>query len=137
MTTSRAASTSRTPRSSRRLRVVLAATLALGLSALAPVAQADDDEVVTPFSSSQCDIGNFCLWSGTGYTGSFWQTASVGLRNTTIGTAGSVWNRMGVDVRIYSAANGGGSIRCWQNGIANSSVSVPSASIRTMTPTTC
>ncbi len=136
MTTSRAASTSRPFRPSRRLRVVLAATLALGLSALASVAQADD-VVVTPYSSSQCDIGNFCLWSGTGYTGTFWQTASVGLQNTGIGTAGSVWNRMGVDVRIYSGTNGSGSIRCWQNGIANSSISVASASIRTMTPTTC
>lgn len=137
MTTSPAAAASRTSRTSRRLRALLAASLALGLSALAPVAQAEDDEEVAAFSSSQCSSGNFCIWSGTGYTGTFWQSASLGLQNTGIGTARSVWNRMGVDVRMYSAVNGGGTIRCWQNGIANSSVSVGSASVRTMTPTTC
>jgi hypothetical protein len=141
MTTSPAAGatrTSRPTRTSRRLRVVLAATIALGLSALAPVAQADDaDPVVTPFSSGQCSVGNFCIWSGTGYSGAFWQSASLGLQNTGISTAGSVWNRMGVDVRMYSSTGGGGTIRCWQNGIANSSVAVGSASVRTMTPTTC
>jgi len=125
-----------TTRRTRRTRLALVGVLALGLSALAPVAQAED-EPITPMSSSQCAIGHFCIWSGTGYGGIFWSTASVGLQNTSIGVAGSVWNRMGVDVRMYSSSNGGGSIRCWQNGQSNANVAVGSASIRTMTPTTC
>lgn len=137
MTTTRTAGPVRSARPARRLRVALAAVLVLGLSALAPVAQADDDEPITPFSSSQCDAGHFCIWAGTGYSGAFWQTASLGLQNTGIGTAGSVWNRMSVDVRMYSGTGGSGTIRCWNNGQANANVSVPSASIRTMTATTC
>ncbi|GEL47549.1 hypothetical protein CHO01_26650 [Cellulomonas hominis] len=125
-----------TSRRTRRARLAVVGALALTLSALAPVAHAED-EPVAPMSSSQCALGHFCVWSGTGYSGTFWSTAGLGLQNTTVSVAGSVWNRMSVDVRMYSAANGGGTIRCWQNGIQNGTVSVGSASVRTMTATTC
>lgn len=126
-----------TSRRNRRARFAAVAALALGLTALAPVAQADEDVPVEPLSSSQCASGRFCVWSGTNYSGAFWSTASVGLQDTTVAVAGSVWNRMGVDVRMYSGTGGSGTIRCWNNGQQNGSVSVGSASIRTMTATTC
>ena len=128
---------SRRARRTTRTRFAAAAALALALTALAPVAQADDDLPVEPFSSSQCASGRFCIWAGTNYSGAFWSTASVGLQDTSISVAGSVWNRMGVDVRMYSGTGGSGTIRCWNNGQQNGSVSVGSASIRTMTATTC
>ncbi|QZN84846.1 peptidase inhibitor family I36 protein [Cellulomonas sp. C5510] len=126
-----------TSRRTRRARFAAVAAVALALTALAPVAQADEDVSVGARSSGQCASGRFCVWSGTNYSGSFWSTASVGLQDTTVPVAGSVWNRMGVDVRMYSGTGGSGSIRCWNNGQQNGAVSVGSASIRTMTATTC
>lgn len=136
MTATLAPRARRSDRPRRHLRIAAAAALVLGMSALAPAAQADD-EPISPLSSSQCDVGHFCIWAGTGYSGAFWQTATLGLQNTGISSAGSVWNRMSVDVRLYSGASGSGTIRCWQNSSANSNVAVPSVSIRTMTSTTC
>ena len=125
-----------TPRRSRRhVRLAAVAALALALTALAPVAQADEEIEIQ--SSSQCASGRFCIWSGANYTGSFWSTASVGLQDTGMGVAQSVWNRMAVDVRLYSGSGGTGTVRCWNNGQQNGSVTVGSASIRTMTATTC
>jgi len=123
----------------RRLRVALVGVAALALGTLAGPAGADVDgpQDPAPLSSSQCAAGTFCLWSGTGYTGTFWSTGASGLQNTPIGTAGSVWNRMPVDVRTYSGSGGTGSITCWNASAQAPTVSVGSLSVRTMTSTSC
>ncbi|WP_203667229.1 peptidase inhibitor family I36 protein [Cellulomonas pakistanensis] len=127
----------------RRLRAALvvgAVALALGASAV-PAGAADDDPAgpveVTGYSSSQCAAGRFCLWSGTGFSGAFWSTGATGLQATTLGSAGSVWNRMALDVRTYSGSGGTGSTTCWNAGAQTPSTSVGSLSVRTMTATTC
>ncbi|TKR21959.1 hypothetical protein FA014_19000 [Cellulomonas hominis] len=130
------------PAAARRARAALVGAAFLALSALAPAAGAADDDPAGPveaiaFSASQCAAGRFCLWSGPGYTGTFWSTASTGLQNTGVTNAGSVWNRMSVDVRTYSGAGGTGSSTCWNVGAQVPVVSVGSASVRTMTATTC
>lgn len=126
----------------RRVRAGLVGAVVLALSALAPPAGAADDDGVGPvevvgYSSSQCAAGRFCLWSGAGYSGTFWSTASTGLQSTGVSSAGSVWNRMSVDVRTYSGAGGTGTTTCWNAGAQAPTVSVGSASVRTMTATTC
>lgn len=130
------------PTSTRRVRAALVGAVVLVLSALAPPAGAADDDGAGPvevvgFSSSQCAAGRFCLWSGTGYSGTFWSTATTGLQSTGVTSAGSVWNRMSVDVRTYSGAGGTGTSTCWNAGAQAPTVSVGSASVRTMTATTC
>lgn len=120
--------------------VGVAAALALGCLA-APAGAVDDDPAgpveVTGFSSSQCATGRFCLWSGSGYSGVFWSTGTTGLQTTAVPTAGSVWNRMAVDVRSYSGAGGTGAVTCWNAGAQTPSASVGSLSVRTMSATTC
>jgi hypothetical protein len=107
------------------------------LSAAAAPAQADDDPVPTRFSAAQCGTGKFCLWSGASYTGSFWSTAAVGPAESAVSVARSVWNRTSVDVRVYSGSGGTGSVTCWEVGAQSDSTSVGSASVRTMSATTC
>ncbi|VTR77943.1 hypothetical protein CHMI_02719 [Cellulomonas hominis] len=85
----------------------------------------------------QCVSGAFCVWSGTGYTGAFWSTGAVGLAESPVGVARSVWNRTSVDVRVYSGPGGTGSDTCWDAGAQTSSTSVGSFSVRTMSATTC
>jgi|SRR6478736_2291316 len=135
------------PASARRARVALVGAVALALSALgasalaAPASAADDDPTgpveVTGYSASQCGTGRFCLWSGTGYSGTFWSTGASGLQATSIANAGSVWNRMGVDVRTYSGSGGTGGVTCWNAGAQTATTSVGSLSVRTMSATTC
>ena len=130
------------PTSARRLRAALVGVVALALSALAgPAGAADDDPAgpgdATAFSASQCASGRFCLWSGTGYSGTFWSTGTTGLQATSVPSAGSVWNRMAVDVRTYSGSGGTGSVTCWNAGAQTPATSVGSLSVRTMTATTC
>lgn len=121
-----------------RRRVAAASALVLALTGLAPsVAQADDDAPITPFSASQCASGRFCLWSGTGYSGTFWSTGSAGDQNTPISLARSVWNRTGVAVRMYSGAGITGVWVCYDAGDISSATSIGSASIRTMTTSSC
>jgi len=130
------------PTFARRLRAALVGVAALALSALAgPAGAADDDPAgpgdVTAYSASQCGTGRFCLWSGAGYSGAFWSTGTTGLQATAVAGAGSVWNRMGVDVYTYSGAGGTGSVVCWNAGTQTPTTSVGSLSVRTMGPTTC
>lgn len=131
------------PASTRRLRAALVGAVVLLLSALAaPAGAADGDDgtgpvEVTAYSSSQCVAGRFCLWSGAGYSGTFWSTGSTGLQNTSVASAGSVWNRMSVDVRTYSGSGGAGSVTCWNAGTQTPVASVGSLSVRTMSATTC
>ncbi|HEY0187786.1 MAG TPA: peptidase inhibitor family I36 protein [Cellulomonas sp.] len=121
-----------------RRRAAVTAALVVALVGLVPaVATADDDVDITPYSSSQCTSGRFCLWSGTGYSGSFWSTASTGVQNTTITTSGSLWNRSSVAVRVYSGTSASGVWVCYAAGAITSSTSVGSASVRTMTSSTC
>jgi hypothetical protein len=127
---------------SLRLRTGLVGVLALALAVLAaPAGAADDDPTdpvgVTAYSSSQCASGRFCVWSGTGYSGTFWSTGVTGLQATGVATARSVWNRMSVDVRTYSGSGGTGSVACWNAGAQTPTAAVGSLSVRTMSATTC
>jgi hypothetical protein len=121
-----------------RGRVAAVSALVLALTGLVPtVAAADDDVVITPFSSSQCASGQFCLWSGTGYTGVFFSTGTAGTHTTGISLSGSVWNRTGVAVRAYTGTGATGVWVCYDSGAITSSTSVGSASVRTMTTSVC
>jgi hypothetical protein len=125
------------PRTLHPRTAVVTAGLALVLSAGAAPAQAEDEPVPTQLSAAQCGTGKFCLWSGASYTGSFWSTAAVGAAESAVGVARSVWNRTSVDVRVYSGSGGTGSVTCWDAGAQSDSTSVGSASVRTMSATTC
>lgn len=129
------------PTAARRLRAALVGAAVLALSAFAAPANAADDDPgpveVTGYSASQCGAGRFCLWSGTGYSGTFWSTGTSGLQATSMASAGSVWNRMAVDVRTYSGSGGTGGVTCWNAGAQTPTTSVGSLSVRTMTATTC
>lgn len=130
------------PAPARRLRTALVGAAVLALSALAPPAGAAEDDPagpvdVTAYSASQCGVGRFCLWSGTGYSGTFWSTGTHGLQATSVPGAGSVWNRMAVDVYTYAGAGGTGTVTCWNAGAQTPTTSVGSLSVRTMGPTTC
>lgn len=125
----------------RALRPVLTTAALLVLSAITPVAGATDDPAggveIEALSTSQCGTGRFCLWSGTNFSGAFWSTSALGTQSTVIGTARSVWNRMGVDVQTFSGAAATGSAQCFGAGAQTGSANAPSVSIRTMDPTTC
>lgn len=130
------------PAPARRPRTTAVGVAVLALSALAPPAGAAEDDPagsvdVTAYSASQCGVGRFCLWSGTGYSGTFWSTGTQGLQATSVPSAGSVWNRMAVDVYTYTGAGGTGSVTCWNAGAQTPTTSVGSLSVRTMGPTTC
>jgi hypothetical protein len=117
---------------------VLIALAVLALSAPAPVAHgADASGPVEGRSSGQCLSGRFCVWSGTGFSGAFWSTGALGVSDSAVATARSVWNRTTQDVRVYSGAGATGSVTCWDAGAQTASTATPSGSIRTMGPTTC
>lgn len=129
------------PAPSRR-RLAAAAVLAVAaLTATAPGASAEDEPDgtigVAAHSSAQCASGQFCLWAGASYSGAFWSTGTTGLVNTPVPVARSVWNRTSVDVRTYAGTGGTGTVTCWNAGAQAPVTAVGSASIRTMSPTTC
>jgi hypothetical protein len=119
--------------------VVLAAAV-LALGTLGPVAQASDGSgpvQIAGYSASQCAVGRFCVWSGTGYSGSFWSTSATGTLASVVTVTRSVWNRSGLAVSTYSGAGGSGAAQCWAAGQQEPGVSAPSVSIRTMSGSTC
>lgn len=118
----------------------LAAAAVLVLGAVAPAAQASDDVgpvEIAEYSSDQCAAGRFCVWSGTGYSGSFWSTSATGTLASVVTVTRSVWNRSSRAVSTYSGAGGSGAGQCWAAGQQEPSVSAPSVSIRTMSGSTC
>lgn len=126
--------------SSRRTRLrglALAGVVALSLVAVAPAAQAEGSGARVTRSSSQCEPGHFCLWSDSLHTGGFWATPAMGTRETAVTFPRSVWNRMGVAVRTYSASNGTGSWICWSSGAKSAQTGVPAVSIVTMSAKNC
>lgn len=131
----------RPERPTRRPRSAALAVAAVLVLAAAPVARADDapdpDLAAAARSASQCSPGAFCLWSGPGYTGTFWSVSSGGTFNPPLTQAKSLWNRSAFDVRTYNAPSGGGSSVCWNTGAQTSNTSVATVSVRTMAATTC
>ncbi|HEY0215386.1 MAG TPA: peptidase inhibitor family I36 protein [Cellulomonas sp.] len=127
-----------TVRTSLRRRVAVVGALALGLAGFVPAAaQADDDPPITVFSAAQCSSGRFCLWSGAGYTGSFWSTGSAGTQASGVTGAHSVWNRMAVTVRVHTGSGGSGGYVCYDAGDIASSVSLTSLSVVTLSTSAC
>jgi hypothetical protein len=122
---------------------VLIALAVLALSAVAPAApaaraaDASGPVEAEGRSSGQCLSGRFCVWSGTGFSGAFWSTGALGVSDSAVVTARSVWNRTAQDVLVYAGAGAGGSSTCWDAGAQSASTATPSGSIRTMGPTTC
>ncbi|QAY68784.1 peptidase inhibitor family I36 protein [Xylanimicrobium sp. FW10M-9] len=120
-----------------RLPRVTAALVALGVLTvgLAAPAQASSPDVM-PLSSASCLAGRFCLWSGSMYTGGFFD--ATGNQNVTgVSRAMSVWNRSGRAVRVFSGAGGTGTSQCFAAGVQSASVSVPAGSVRFLTTTSC
>jgi hypothetical protein len=71
------------------------------------------------FSLSDCDAGRFCVWSQSGYFGSFRYRTGSGVKSLG-GTVGSFWNNRSSVARLYS--NTGNSSTCYENGAKKSSV---------------
>lgn len=120
--------------------VAAAALLLAGVTAVAPVAHADDDAEAAEAaarSAAQCPAGSFCIWSGPSYSGAFWSVSGLGLYSSPVAGARSVWNRSAYDVRTYSGAGGTGSSSCWGTGIQLGNVTASAVSVRTMAPSTC
>lgn len=72
-------------------------------------------------SLAQCSGGQFCLWSSSGFQGSFtYKTGTYVTRNIS-GAVGSFWNNRSGVARLYS--NTGTASTCYENGVQRSSVS--------------
>lgn len=72
-------------------------------------------------SLSQCQSGQWCMWTETFYTGSFTYRTGSGVTHTLTGTVRSVWNNRGHAARLYS--NTGASSTCYAAGARSSSLS--------------
>lgn len=89
-------------------------------------------------SSAQCSTGQFCLWSGTVYTGVFASISSTATANvTSVPVARSVRNLTGRAVRLYSGAGGTGSFVCYGSGADLANTSVGSGSVQIQAGTVC
>lgn len=106
----------------------------LTLATAAPGAAFDG---VEPASSSQCPAGQFCVWSGAGYTGTMAGTSGTTAVSVPFGVTRSVWNRSAPAARIYSGSGGTGVSVCFAPGAQSDSVQVTSASMRVLSTTTC
>lgn len=74
---------------------------------------------VGTYSLGDCDSGQFCVWSQSGYFGSFRYRTGSGVK-TLGGAVGSFWNNRSTVARLYS--NTGASSTCYENGAKKSSV---------------
>ncbi len=72
-------------------------------------------------SLSQCDTGQFCIWSSTGYTGSFIYKTGQGVTRAIDGSVGSFYNNRARAARLYS--DRGGSSICYRAEEMRASVS--------------
>jgi hypothetical protein len=54
------------------------------------------------YSLSQCSAGQFCVWSGTGYSGSFTYRTGANVTPTLGGPVGSFYNNRGRAAWLYS-----------------------------------
>ena len=88
-------------------------------------------------SLAQCGSGRICLWGAAGFAGTFWSTASSGTVASGITTAGSVWNRRGTAVRLYSGAGGTGSWTCFAAGEQIPTGTYTVRSVTTMSSASC
>lgn len=73
------------------------------------------------FSLSQCDSGQWCMWTETYYTGSFSYRTGSGVTYYLSGTVRSVWNNRSRAARLYS--NSGASSTCYSADARSSSLS--------------
>lgn len=117
-----------------------------GLLGLTPLTATASDEAegadettgdVQMLSISQCGARSFCLWSNSGFTGTFTQTTSPGPTAVSSTTSRSVLNKTGRAVRVFSGANGTGSSVCYAPNAQFSSVSITSRSIVVLSGTAC
>lgn len=112
----------------------------LGLAPLSATASDDTqstDELVQVMSSDQCSNYFFCLWSGSGYTGAFTQTASTVPAPVNSATARSVWNRTGKAVRVYAGTGATGNSVCYGPNARSTQIAITSRSIVVQSGTSC
>lgn len=115
----------------------------LGLTPLSATASDDTegaDETmggVQVLSVDQCSNAFFCLWSNTGYTGTFTQTAASSPASVNSATARSVWNRTGKAVRVYAGTGGTGSSVCYGPNARSGTILITSRSIVVQSGTSC
>lgn len=76
---------------------------------------------VGTYSLSQCGSGQFCIWSYTGYTGSFIYKTGQDVTRTIETSVGSFYNNRARAARLYS--NTGSASICYAAQAMNSSVS--------------
>lgn len=118
----------------RRLPFVTVLALALVGLAAAPGAAADGP---SPAVSSDCDASQFCVWSGSLYTGSLKETTSTTAVAVGFSPVKSVWNRTSHAAVVYSGTGGTGTATCYAPGAQVASVSVTAGSMRVLTTTSC
>ncbi|WP_448062784.1 peptidase inhibitor family I36 protein [Cellulomonas hominis] len=99
------------------------------------------EDVVGPgivaLSSSQCASAKLCLWSGTAYTGSVFSTSASSADVGGLTSAGSVWNRRSVAVRVYSGTGGSGTWTCIASGQQSANTALKARSVKALTTSTC
>jgi hypothetical protein len=96
-----------------------------------------DGGLVEPRSFSQCFAGNVCVWEGSSYSGKYAGTASTAAVTTGITTAASYANRSTKAARLYSGTGGTGSSACLSPGEQSGGSTIPAASMRILTVTSC
>lgn len=122
------------------LLTTLTMVLTWSVAPLSPAAAEDtpaDDDGATISSLGQCRPGLVCVWSSTGFSGTFASTNSNWWDATGIETARSLRNQSVFAARLFSEPNGTGSWTCVPPGAVRSSTSVPAASMRLLVTTSC
>lgn len=72
------------------------------------------------YSLSECDTGQFCVWSQANYAGSFRYKTGTGVKAVG-GTVGSFWNNRTTIAYLYT--NTSSASTCYEDGAMRSSVS--------------
>jgi hypothetical protein len=131
--------------------VVLLAVLASAYSGISAASAAGTDPVVVAetgnrtfysdgtvavevpagtMSLTECESGQFCVWSQANYIGSFRYKTGTGSK-TLGGTVGSFWNNRTTIARLYN--NTSSTSTCYENGVKKASVSASYAAAEKVT----
>lgn len=101
--------------------LVPSAVLSIALVALATGEPANAaGSPPSPSIISQCQSGQFCMWSDTNYYGSFTYVTGSGVTRTIARTVNSVWNNRTKAARLYN--NTGSAYTCLAAGARKSAL---------------
>jgi hypothetical protein len=80
--------------------------------------------VVTPAAQSSCPSGNFCVWSGTNFTGQIQKiSTSNSYKAISLSSVNSHYNNRTKRTWLHEDLDGGGSTTCIKPGVAKLSTS--------------